>query len=125
MCIRDRSYAVGPVDQIQAAVGGQALLIHNGSIPNSFSQEITGRVARTALGYTADGRTLYLACAEKSSNSQGMTQWEMSYFLSGLGAHWAINLDGGGSTTMVARPLAEMCIRDRYRSIRFQGNLLR
>ncbi len=101
------SYAVGPVDQIQAAVGGQALLIHNGSIPNSFSQEITGRVARTALGYTADGRTLYLACAEKSSNSQGMTQWEMAYFLSGLGAHWAINLDGGGSTTMVARPLAE------------------
>lgn len=101
------SYNVGPTEDILAAVGGQALLISKGIIPNYFTQEIPGRVSRTALGYSQDKKTIYLACAEKSSKSQGMTQWEMAYFLSNIGAYWAVNLDGGGSTTMVARPIFE------------------
>ncbi|GBF34063.1 N-acetylmuramoyl-L-alanine amidase [Desulfocucumis palustris] len=100
-------YSVGPVDDIYSAVGGQAVLIKDGSIPNSFTQEIKGRVARTAAGYSTDGKTLYLACAERSSKSQGMTQWEMAYFLLSLGVNRAVNLDGGGSTTMVARRFGE------------------
>lgn len=100
-------YTVGPLDNIYAAVGGQALLIKDGTIPNSFTQEIKGRVARTAAGFSSDGKTLYLACAEKSVKSQGMTQWEMAYFLLSLGVNRAVNLDGGGSTTMVARHTGE------------------
>lgn len=100
-------YAVGPLDNLYAAVGGQAILVKDGVIPNYFTQEIKGRVARTAAGFTADGKTLYLACAEKSNKSQGMTQWEMAYFLQTLGVYRAVNLDGGGSTTMVARRSGE------------------
>jgi exopolysaccharide biosynthesis protein len=100
-------YAVGPLNNIFAAVGGQAILVKDGVIPNYFTQEIKGRVARTAAGFTADGKTLYLACAEKSAKSQGMTQWEMAYFMQMLGVYRAVNLDGGGSTTMVARRTGE------------------
>ncbi len=100
-------YAVGPLENIFAAVGGQAILVRDGAIPNYFTQEIKGRVSRTAVGFTADGKTLYLACAEKSNKSQGMTQWEMAYFIQSLGVDRAVNLDGGGSTTMVARRTGE------------------
>ncbi|KJS15501.1 MAG: hypothetical protein VR69_13100 [Peptococcaceae bacterium BRH_c4b] len=100
-------YAVGPLENLYAAVGGQAILVKDGTIPNYFTQEIKGRVSRTAAGFTADGNTLYLACAEKSNNSQGMTQWEMAYFMQSLGVNRAVNLDGGGSTTIVARRTGE------------------
>ncbi|MCQ2559550.1 MAG: phosphodiester glycosidase family protein, partial [Clostridia bacterium] len=101
------SYNVTPEGTLQTAVGGQAYLVGQGSIPNYFTQEISGTVARTAVGYTQDQNTVYMAVGEKSSGSDGLTQWEMAYFMQSLGCWWAVNLDGGGSTTMSARSLGE------------------
>ncbi len=101
------SYSVTPDNNIQTAIGGQACLVETGQIPNYFTQEVSGTVARTSVGYTQDQHTLYMAVGEKSSVSDGLTQWEMAYFMQYLGCWWAVNLDGGGSSTIAARPLGE------------------
>lgn len=108
------TYTVEPRGRdLFAAVGGQALLVQDGHLPSYFSQNITGRHARTAAGISKDGKTLYLVAVEKQSAadgtvvSVGMTQEELAGFLISIGAWRAVNLDGGGSTTMAARHLGE------------------
>lgn len=91
-------------DKIQMAVTGSATLVKEGQIPSKFSFEQAGRSARTAVGSTANGYILLLVTVDKSQGSIGVTQTELARIMMSLGAHNAIALDGGGSTTMVARP---------------------
>ena len=59
---------------------------------------------RTAVGTTQDGKQLLLVTVDGRQNSSiGMTQMEIAEYMLGLGAYNALNLDGGGSTTMVTR----------------------
>lgn len=64
------------------------------------------RHPRTAAGVSRDGRTLWLVVVEgrQPDWSVGMTLPEVAEFLIGLGAYDAVNLDGGGSTTLDFRP---------------------
>src|SRR5690606_30018718 len=64
-------------------------------------------VARTAIGYSQDGKYAYLLAAEKNNSSSGMTLSELQKFMAATRIWKGLNLDGGGSTTMVDRPLAE------------------
>ena len=58
-------------------------------------------VARTAVGLSRDARTLTLFTVDKGGGSDGMTLTEVSRLLVGDYEVWnALNLDGGGSTTM-------------------------
>lgn len=91
-------------DKIKMAVTGSAVLVKDGQIPPKFSFEQAGRSARTAVGSTANGNMLLLVTVDKSQGSIGATQTELAQLLINLGAYNAIALDGGGSTTMVARP---------------------
>lgn len=102
-------YRVDPHgEELLTALGGQALLVENGRRVEKFSQNIPGRAARSAAGITAAGNTLYLVAVEQSSGSCGMTQEELADFMvDRLGVWRALNLDGGGSTSLVARPLGE------------------
>ena len=58
------------------------------------------------MGISKDGNTLYLVAVEKYTDSGGtavsvgMTQEELADFLISIGVWRAVNLDGGGSTTM-------------------------
>lgn len=108
------SYTVTPEgDKLQAAVGGQALLVEDGRLPAYFTQTISGNVARTAVGVSKDAETLYLVAVERKAAadgtiiSRGMTQEELADFLISIGVWRAVNLDGGGSTTMAARHLGD------------------
>ncbi|MFX4261660.1 S-layer homology domain-containing protein [Pelotomaculum propionicicum] len=108
------NYTVEPGgSSLFAAVGGQALLVQDGHLPPYFSQNITGKHARTAAGISKDGNTLYLVAVEKQASSDGtavsvgMTQEELAGFLISIGVWRAVNLDGGGSTTMAARHLGD------------------
>lgn len=67
-----------------------------------FDSDITlGRHPRAALGL-AEGRLIAVACDGRSRRDAGMTLEELAALLAGLGARTAINLDGGGSTSLVA-----------------------
>ena len=57
--------------------------------------------ARTAAGITADGRTLVLFAADQATGSAGLTVTEVADFLvRDYQVAQALNLDGGGSTTL-------------------------
>ncbi|EIA22240.1 Exopolysaccharide biosynthesis protein [Candidatus Arthromitus sp. SFB-mouse-SU] len=60
---------------------------------------ITGRHARTALGITSYNKVI-LFTVDKSDDSLGMTLSELSKYLKDLDIVDAINLDGGGSTSI-------------------------
>lgn len=91
-------------EDISFAVSGGAKLIDNGKIPETFSHNISGRNPRTALGVDENLETLYLVTVDgRQQSSIGMTQLELAEFLKTLEIYNAINLDGGGSTTMVAK----------------------
>jgi hypothetical protein len=57
--------------------------------------------ARTAIGRSRDGRTLVLAVAERSPSSDGSTVADLARrLIRDFGVWDALNLDGGGSSTM-------------------------
>lgn len=59
------------------------------------------RHPRTALGLSADRRTLILLVVEgRSEENSGVTARELGEMLLGLGARDGMKLDGGGSSTM-------------------------
>ncbi|ADL08610.1 phosphodiester glycosidase family protein [Thermosediminibacter oceani] len=96
------------ISNLKMALGGGAVLVENGAIPPTFSHNIAGQNPRTAIGFTKDGKTLILAVVDgRQAESRGMTQEELARLMLNLGAYNAINLDGGGSSTMVVRAPGE------------------
>jgi hypothetical protein len=67
-----------------------------------FDSDITqGRYPRAALAVTADGRLLAVACDGRADDEAGLSLPELATALVDLGAVDALNLDGGGSTSLV------------------------
>ncbi len=84
----------------QEAVNGDATLVDGGAAVDCGGCG-GGRAPRTAVGYTSDRRTVYLVTVDgRTSSSIGMTIDELAGLMAGFGVERAMNLDGGGSTTM-------------------------
>lgn len=84
------------------AVGGGDWLVQDGEVATNDDGPIH---PRTAVGFSRDGREMILAAVDgRSRESRGMTLMELATWMKENGAWNALNLDGGGSTTMVARP---------------------
>lgn len=77
------------------------LLIYNGSMEPMRDDRtfVTNRHNRTALGIRKDGSYIILAVDGRFSQANGMSLNELSKTLKWLGCVYAINMDGGGSTT--------------------------
>lgn len=89
-------------------VGGVSQLIANSKIDLTWQREgaaedfALGRHPRTAIAKLSDGRFLLATVDGRQVGiSVGMTLPELAQMLLEMGASDAINLDGGGSTTMV------------------------
>jgi len=66
-----------------------------------FDSDITaGRYPRAALGCDGE-RLIAFACDGRDDREAGLTMVELADALVGLGAREALNLDGGGSTSLV------------------------
>jgi exopolysaccharide biosynthesis protein len=94
----------GPVHDLDAVVqglGGFGPLLRGGENLGSKGP----REPRTAVGIGKDGKLLYLFAADGRQPrwSVGLTTEETADWLRALGAVEAINLDGGGSTTLALR----------------------
>jgi hypothetical protein len=87
--------------------GGEPVII-DGEDPEGFSagaaqfdSDITvGRYPRAALGLGRD-HLLAVACDGRADDEAGLTLRELAEALAALGAESALNLDGGGSTSLV------------------------
>ena len=91
-----------PEDWMHEAVGGRPTVLSDGSIPDTSGHAtLCQRNPRTSIGLSEDGRTLFIAVVDGRATSRvGMTCTELGEFMQGLGAHNALNMDGGGSSTM-------------------------
>lgn len=93
-------------------IGGGAILLKNGQIPNTFSHEKPDAGPQTVVATTKDNKQMLLVTVDgRQVSSKGMTQPELANFLLSIGAYNALNLDGGGSTTMVSKDLGEEDLR--------------
>ncbi len=103
----------GMPGKIETLVGGFVQLIKSGKsfVDSSFRKEgkedikerfVSFRHPRTAIGYTKDEKTFFMITVDgRQPSSAGMTLYELADFMLELGIWEALNLDGGGSTTMV------------------------
>ncbi|HHV46678.1 MAG TPA: hypothetical protein GXX53_07250 [Tissierellia bacterium] len=93
------------LENIKFAIGGGSIILKDGKVTNT-NINIAGNQPRTGIGISKDGKELILATIDGRDISYvGVTQEVFGEILKSLGAYNAINLDGGGSTTMAIRPL--------------------
>ncbi|MFG2206599.1 phosphodiester glycosidase family protein [Streptomyces sp. NPDC048638] len=97
--ISHRLIGQGPVP-LRFAVGGFPI-VRNGQ-PLEGLDEATAAV-RTAAGIGDGGRVLYLMSLDGTPGEAGMTVRELGELMNRLGARDAVDLDGGGSSTLVTR----------------------
>ena len=83
-------------------VSGSADILENGVIQYSANcnDDLCLKNPRTAVGITATGGIILMVVDGRSSGSNGLTLYQLGKELKALGAVNAVNLDGGGSTTM-------------------------
>lgn len=83
------------------SIGGAPLLVSRGLIvAPSCSSYLCLRHPRTAIGVRADGKILLVSVDGRQTRSAGMTLIQLANLMRGLGARYAVNLDGGGGSTM-------------------------
>ncbi len=88
------------IPKLKEMIGGNPMIVTNGK-PYKGS---TTREPRTAIGFTKDSTTMYLLTVDGRTNaSVGVTFEELADLMLRLGIYQGLNLDGGGSTTMLVR----------------------
>ncbi|MFF0317859.1 phosphodiester glycosidase family protein [Micromonospora sp. NPDC005252] len=86
---------------LHAAVGGGNVLVRDGVVQSIADATLA---PRTAVGFSADGQKMIMLTVDgRQVDSRGVTQTEMGRMMAELGARDALNLDGGGSSTLLAR----------------------
>lgn len=96
----------GPVPYawVTEVFSGKPWLIRGGRALTNWSrpQHVYRPNPRTAAGLTRDRHTLVLLAADgRRRDAEGITGFQMVEVLREFGAYDAVNLDGGGSTTLV------------------------
>jgi N-acetylmuramoyl-L-alanine amidase len=95
------SFGVAGNPAFKDFVSGYPYLIGDGKKTGfTYAQELAGRNPRTALGYN-DKYYFLVAVDGRTPKNKGMTFSELQDLFLSLGATYAINLDGGGSTRMM------------------------
>lgn len=90
---------LGP--RVAMALTGDRFLVDDGVVR---VVDNTRLAPRTAIGIDRDTHELLVLVADgRRQRSRGMTMVELANLMIDLGAEEALNLDGGGSTTMVTR----------------------
>jgi hypothetical protein len=93
-------------DSLDYIVGGTPLLLYNNARIIDLESEqtiptfLSNRHARTAVGILPDGNWIFVV-VDKAGLFDGMTMYELTDLMAQLGCMHALNLDGGGSSTMV------------------------
>ncbi|MEV4420617.1 phosphodiester glycosidase family protein [Patulibacter sp. NPDC049589] len=102
------SYGLNPdtAKNLQFAIGADTQLVTGGVAQNIGDTAIA---PRTAIGFKDGGRTLIMQTVDGpgGTGNGGVTLTKEAQMMADLGAQTAVNLDGGGSTTMVARALGD------------------
>jgi hypothetical protein len=118
LSIEGRRVAIARRDDLPDEPGGDLLqagpLLVRGGAPvrgdlegfsagsHQFDSDITdGRHPRAAIGLTRRNEVLAVACDGRADDEAGLSMPELAEAMAALGAVQAMNLDGGGSTSLV------------------------
>ena len=104
--LKDGSFAIRPygtpLGDVQEAVSGYQWLVRDGELITTNDDETIA--PRTAIGLKKDGTVVWVAIdGRQEPYSSGLTIHELAELMYAAGCVNAINMDGGGSTTMAAR----------------------
>ena len=92
-------------ENVTSAAGGGDMLVENGQVCTDFTLDSAKKMAaRTAIGVTRDGSLILYTCDE-AGNSDGLTLAQLAERMLALGCQTALNLDGGGSSTLYTAAL--------------------
>lgn len=87
-------------ENVEWSFGALNYLVKNGQV-NDISDEALGVNPRTAIGFNQDNTEMIMVTIDgRNKNYVGVKQSELAEIMLGLGAYNAVNMDGGGSTTM-------------------------
>lgn len=95
------------VEEIKFAIGGGSIILKDGelALTNINSK---GNEPRTGIGINKEQTELILVTIDgRDSSFKGVSQEMFGSILRELGAYNGLNLDGGGSSTMVVKPIDE------------------
>lgn len=113
--------------KLRTAVGGSHIIVKDGLPYKLAMDQEHGNTShpRTLAGYRSDG-TIILAVIDgrSPSTSNGASLAECARFMLSLGAECAINLDGGGSSTMMIKSGGVFVRKSIYGSRRVYSSLL-
>lgn len=93
----------------EAIAAGPVLLEDGAPVPYEsdgsrfYRRFYQGRHPRSVLGYTADGWIYFIVVDGRFPEGEGMSVSELQVLCESLGLYEAINLDGGGSSTLWTR----------------------
>jgi hypothetical protein len=99
-----------PAPALRSLVGGIPWLVRGGKVVRIAKEELEGvsvdfatrRHPRTGVGFSKDSTTAYFLTVDgRQAASAGMSLEEFGNLMVGAGVSEGLNLDGGGSTTMV------------------------
>jgi uncharacterized protein YigE (DUF2233 family) len=87
----------------QQAIAGSPVIVQNSRVTPQARADKSGTYARVVAAIDRSGQTLWLILVDDKQwlYSEGMTLAEVAQLAIDLGADRALNLDGGGSTTLV------------------------
>lgn len=95
------------INDIKFAIGGGSIILKNGELARTDINS-PGNAPRTGIGISKDGTEIILVTIDgRDSSFKGVSQEMFGAILRELGAYNALNLDGGGSTTMAIKPIDE------------------
>ncbi len=92
-----------PMGSIYNAVSGDRIILGKGKLVENLATNLPN--PRTAFGLSENGRVLILAVVDgrQPGYSEGVTFPELADLLLSFGAYTGINMDGGGSSTLVIK----------------------
>ena len=94
------------VSKLKEMMGGHPIIVKDGATASMDPNDpfVFNRHPRTAVGINIDTTKVFLVTVDgRQASSLGMNLYELSDLMLQFGVYQGINLDGGGSTTMVIR----------------------
>ena len=99
------------LDNIEQAFGGGTMLLKDGK-KAEITHTVNGNHPRTVIGTNDDGTVIYMLTVDgRQKISRGISLEALSDVCLELGMVNALNLDGGGSTAMVGKPLEDPSLK--------------
>ena len=98
------TWSLGWPGALDAIAGNPVLVANRQNVAYDCPNPFCKKNPRTGIGVTRSGRVLLVTVdGRQRKRSRGMSLWQFARFFRILGATDALNLDGGGSTTMVVK----------------------